>query len=204
MEFLRNIKVHLKYQVSKTLFWPNIRRRYPYINKVPKRTINYIREDNDRCTELFGMVDKQMESDAEPYHKRGRQLLNAYQDGNPDLILMAVTGYTLKGLIEKCNFQYPTPITKEDYIAAIKKIISDYGCFGVGEIEAESSVCINNHDGIIELAELFNEKVVTVQKYEEKTNSYLSCYYITYENLELHILMEIYKLALDWKAYNED
>lgn len=204
MEFLRNIKAHLLYQVRKTLIWLNIRRKYPYINKVPRRIINYIREDNDRCTDLFGMVDKQMESDTEPYHKRGRQLLNAYQDGNPDLVLMAMTGYTLNGLIEKCNFQYPKPITKEDYIAEIKDIISDYGCFGVGEIEAESSPCINSDGGISELAELFNEKVVTVQKYEDKSDNYLSCYNIAYENLELHILMDIYKLALYWKAYNQE
>lgn len=204
MEFLRNIKVHLKYQVRKTLFWLNIRRRYPYINKVPGKTINYIRQDNGRCTELFGMVDKQMESDTEPYHKRARQLLNAYQDGNPDLMLMALTGYSMESLVDKCCFGFPVPVTKEDYIDAIEKIIENYGGFCAGDLESGTSICLNNGDGMIHLAEVFGANTVTVNTYDEASALPVSSYPASYQNLELHILMDIYKLSLVWRAYTED
>lgn len=39
--------------------------------------------------------------DTKPYHKLGRQIIDAYRDKDCDALLLAVCGWTMKSLVEK-------------------------------------------------------------------------------------------------------
>jgi hypothetical protein len=95
-------------------------------------------------------------------------------------------------------------MSKKELIEKIKTIITEYGCFGVGEVEADCSPCVALQGNICFLAEAFNHNEVEIECYNAKFSSdSIDSYTETYENLEKSLLLEIYSLAKIWKKINK-
>ncbi len=90
--------------------------------------------------------------------------------------------------------------TKEDIITQIKEIIEEFGGFSTGEIEADSSPCINSDSSgnVVELIEEFYLDYVKVITYDDQVQLHTTD--ILYEDLEYDILVEILELANKWKT----
>jgi hypothetical protein len=94
-------------------------------------------------------------------------------------------------------------MTKEETISEIKKLLSTYGCFALGELDNfDSSPCVGSIGSVVGLIEYFTEDYVEVNVYH--TNSFSSdaieTYEELYENLSEDILDEIYFLCQEYEA----
>ena len=94
--------------------------------------------------------------------------------------------------------------SKKELITEIKEIISDYGSFGTGEVEASYSPSVDNQKGsLTHLIERFNLNDVEVEVYGS-SEQVLDDYTLTYEELELHNLEYILELAQAYKEIQEE
>ena len=90
---------------------------------------------------------------------------------------------------------------KENIIKKIKEIITEFGGFGVGEVEADCSPCVGSLGNYVGLAEEFNLNGVEVNVY--MTRGFSSDpedeYGMTYEELDTDVLEEILLLCEKYK-----
>ena len=94
-------------------------------------------------------------------------------------------------------------MTKQETIQEIKKLLSTYGCFSIGELDdINVNPCVGSIGSVVGLAEYFTEDYVEVNVYH--TNSFSSdaieSYEELYENLSEDILDEIYFLCQEYEA----
>jgi len=93
---------------------------------------------------------------------------------------------------------------KKELIIEIKEIISDYGSFGTGEVQASYSPSVDNQKGnLTHLIERFNLNDVEVEVYGS-SEQIIDDYNLTYEELELHTLEYILELAQAYKEIQEE
>ena len=95
--------------------------------------------------------------------------------------------------------------TKKSIIKDIKKIISEWGSFGSGEVEQGGetySPCVNSMGGLVALAEYFKIDGVDVNVYEPESISSDSIheYEVEYEDLPKDVLEEILTLCEQYEA----
>jgi len=92
-------------------------------------------------------------------------------------------------------------MTKELIIGEINEIISDYGSFSVGEVEADCSPCVNTMGSFVALAEEFREDEATIEIYNPSSFSSdsMSDYIMAYNDMEVKTLQEILELAKRYK-----
>jgi len=89
---------------------------------------------------------------------------------------------------------------KKELITEIKEIISEYGSFGTGEVQASYSPSVPNQKGnLTHLIEYFNQDDVDVEVYGG-SEQVLDNYNLTYEELDQENLEYILELA---QAYQE-
>lgn len=83
--------------------------------------------------------------------------------------------------------------TKKSIIKDIKKIISEWGTFSIGEVEFGDSPCINSMGDLVALAEYFNYNSVDIRVYDSGSGDCDSIheYEIEYEDLPKDVLEEI-------------
>jgi len=83
--------------------------------------------------------------------------------------------------------------TKKSIIKDIKKIISEWGSFGIGEVEFGDSPCINSMGDLVALAEYFNYNSVDIRVYDSGSGDCDSIheYEVKYEDLPKDVLEEI-------------
>jgi hypothetical protein len=91
---------------------------------------------------------------------------------------------------------------KEKQIAYIKKVIKEWGSTTAGELQLESSPCVNSLAGgdVCELIESFNIDDVESVVYDRKGNE-IDWNNISYEDLSEDLIDEIYNII---EAYEAD
>lgn len=203
MEFLRNIKAPLIYQVRKTLIWLNIRRRFPHIKVIPKKDLRKYANNQRMCAAIVETIEAEMDIDDTANYKRGYSLLRAYQLRNPDLMLLALTGLTLEDILSKCKVLDNPLTTKDEYIERINEIINQYGTFSDNDVTDEKIRLVGNGGEEVLVAYFDYDKAVTNKSIKRKEERQYSDY-LSYDELDMETLKIIFLLALKWKAYNED
>lgn len=95
-------------------------------------------------------------------------------------------------------------MNKQETIQEIKRLLSIYGCFAIGELDDVSTQapCTTSIGSVVALAEYFTEDNVEINIYQ--TNSFSSDPIETiddvYENLTEDILAEVLQLCQQWEA----
>jgi hypothetical protein len=94
-------------------------------------------------------------------------------------------------------------MTKQETIQEIKKLLSTYGCFSIGELDdINVNPCVGSIGSVVGLAEYFTEDYVEVNVYH--TNSFSSdsieSYESVYELLDDAVLQDILSLCQDFEA----
>ena len=93
---------------------------------------------------------------------------------------------------------------KKEVIEQIKEIISEYGGFGTGEVQASYSPSVPNQKGNLNhLIEYFEKDKVEVEVYGNWENS-IDSYYLTYDDLDEETLEYILELAQAYKEIQEE
>ena len=92
---------------------------------------------------------------------------------------------------------------KKELITEIKEIISEYGGFGIGEVQASYSPSVPNQKGnLTHLVEYFNQDDVDVEVYNNEIE--VDSYTLTYEELDQENLEYILELAQAYKEIQEE
>ena len=92
---------------------------------------------------------------------------------------------------------------KKEVIEQIKEIISEYGGFGTGEVQASYSPRVPNQKGNLHhLIEYFNQDDVDVEVYNDEIE--VDSYTLTYEELDQENLEYILALAQAYKEIQEE
>ena len=92
---------------------------------------------------------------------------------------------------------------KTELITEIKEIISEYGGFGTGEVQASYSPSVPNQKGnLVHLVEYFNQDDVEVEVYDDEIE--VDSYTLTYEELDQENLEYILELAQAYKEIQEE
>ena len=93
--------------------------------------------------------------------------------------------------------------TKKELIEQIKEIISEYGGFGTGEVQASYSPSVQNQKGNLDhLIERFNLLDVEVDVYDDEVE--VDNYTLTYDDLDEETLEYILELAQAYKEIQEE
>lgn len=93
--------------------------------------------------------------------------------------------------------------TKKELITEIKEIISEYGGFGTGEVQASYSPSVQNQKGNLDhLIERFNLLDVEVDVYDDEVE--VDNYTLTYDDLDEETLEYILELAQVYKEIQEE
>lgn len=92
---------------------------------------------------------------------------------------------------------------KKEVIEEIKEIISEYGGFGTGEVQASYSPSVPNQKGnLVHLIEYFNQDNVDVKVYNDEIE--VDSYTLTYKELDQENLEYILELAQAYKEIQEE
>lgn len=92
---------------------------------------------------------------------------------------------------------------KKEVIEQIKEIISEYGGFSTGEVQASYSPSVPNQKGnLVHLVEYFNQDDVDVEVYDDEIE--VDSYTLTYEELDQENLEYILELAQAYKEIQEE
>ena len=92
---------------------------------------------------------------------------------------------------------------KKEVIEQIKEIISEYGSFSTGEVQASYSPSVPNQKGnLVHLVEYFNQDDVEVEVYDDEIE--VDSYTLTYEELDQENLEYILELAQAYKEIQEE
>lgn len=91
---------------------------------------------------------------------------------------------------------------KRTIIKYIKKIISEFGGFSIGEVEGADGICVQEMGNFVALAEEFNGDNIEVNVYEPDSFSSdpIDDYTLTYEELDKSVLEEILFLCEHYEA----
>ena len=63
--------------------------------------LDEIIENDAACERLGESIMEQVQKDTESFEKVGRNVIEAYQNGDVDAMLVAICGWTMKSLVEK-------------------------------------------------------------------------------------------------------
>jgi hypothetical protein len=82
---------------------------------------------------------------------------------------------------------------KSELIERITDILKVNGCFSIGELELENSVCVGTLGNYVGLAEYFTEDYVDINVYEPRSSSSdeIDTYFLNYDELNSDVLYEI-------------
>lgn len=69
--------------------------------QVLDKKLDRIYEDEDKRDRFAELLLSEAMEDTEPYHKVGRQVIDAYRDKDCDALLLALCGWTMESLVEK-------------------------------------------------------------------------------------------------------
>jgi hypothetical protein len=96
--------------------------------------------------------------------------------------------------------------TKEYYIEKIKEVLIDYGSFGMGEIDAESSIMVSAIGGIVHLIEYLSLEDLKVLVYDSNSSNCepINEYYVNYEDLSLRVLKAMWDASKEYRKQQED
>ena len=93
--------------------------------------------------------------------------------------------------------------TKKEVIEQIKEIISEYGGFSTGEVQASYSPSVPNQKGnLVHLIDYFNQDNVDVEVYDDEIE--VDSYTLTYEELDQENLEYILELAQAYKEIQDE
>ena len=94
---------------------------------------------------------------------------------------------------------------REQILSEIKEIITDYGTFGTGEIEAPYSPSVPNQKGnLIHSLFYFNLKYAEVLVWSEALEQEVDDYSLPYNELDTETLAEILELCQAWQELNQE
>lgn len=110
----------------------------------------------------------------------------------------------IRNIIKECKLSI-TLIGEErdETIKTIKRILNEYGCFSVGELDEEvNGICVSELGNYVGLAEYFTQDYVEVNVYEPSSMSSdeIDSYEEQYENLNDDVLKEILFVCEIWEA----
>ena len=94
-------------------------------------------------------------------------------------------------------------MNKQETIAEIKRLLSIYGCFALGELDNfDSAPCISAMGTIVGLVEYYTEDFAEVNVYQTSSFSSdpIETYDEIYENFNEDVLHEILTLCQEWEA----
>jgi hypothetical protein len=89
---------------------------------------------------------------------------------------------------------------KENLIADIQKIIKEFGSFTTADIEADCDVSLPTTGNLIHLANHFAFEGVGVEVYENGGQNEIDSYKLSYRDMDLDTLEEVFKYAQDYEA----
>ena len=86
---------------------------------------------------------------------------------------------------------------KKTIIKKIKRVITEWGAFGCGEVPMGNGVSINSMGDLVAIGEYFNSKTVEVEVFDtgSMSSDSIHTYEVSYEDLPKDILVEILELA---------
>ena len=86
---------------------------------------------------------------------------------------------------------------KKTIIKKIKRVITEWGAFGCGEVPMGNGVTINSMGDLVAIGEYFNSKTVEVEVFDTGSISSdsIHTYEVSYEDLSADILAEILELT---------
>lgn len=168
------------------------------------KTVNGILADSTKCELLAETLDNQIQSDEEPFDRKGAAIINAYRNKNVDLLLIAICGWGFKTLVEMSQLEAQRQLRAE-YTEGIVSIIKSCGTFTIADVEAETTpVLITTKDSLL-MAETFCEdNVIPVLRNNNGEMLESSPLPIPYEDIGVHTLSEIHALALKWEELKQE
>lgn len=91
---------------------------------------------------------------------------------------------------------------KQKLIKEIKKILKEWGSFGVGELDYGNSVVVNEMGDLMALGEYFNYHTIDVRVYNSNNfdSDSIEEYEVSYEELPKSALEEILMLAEQYEV----
>ena len=93
--------------------------------------------------------------------------------------------------------------TKKDLIESIKDIISEFGGFGIGEVEADCSPNVPYQKGnLCHLIEYFDAEKVDVEVYVSNQENSIDSYSLFYYELDTETLEQILEHCKTWGKIN--
>ena len=93
-------------------------------------------------------------------------------------------------------------MTKQETIAEIKKLLSIYGCFAIGELDYfDSTPTIASMGSVVGMVEYYTEDFAEVNVYHTKADDSepIETYDEVYENFSQEVLSEILFLCKEWE-----
>ena len=97
------------------------------------------------------------------------------------------------------NNDNPTFI-KNKLIDDIQKIVKDFGSFSTADISADCDVSIPTIGNHIHLANIFNYDDAEVEVYEDGGENEIDSYSLSYRDMEIEQLQEVFEFAQQWEA----
>jgi hypothetical protein len=91
---------------------------------------------------------------------------------------------------------------KKTIIKKIKRVITEWGAFGCGEVPMGNGVTINSMGDLVAIGEYFNSKTVWVEVFDTGSSSSdsIHTYEVSYEDLSADILAEILELVVQYAS----
>lgn len=97
------------------------------------------------------------------------------------------------------NNDNPTFI-KNKLIDDIQKIVKEFGSFSTADINADCDVSIPTIGNHIHLANIFNYDDAEVEVYEDGGENEIDSYSLSYRDMEIEQLQEVFEFAQQWEA----
>jgi hypothetical protein len=97
------------------------------------------------------------------------------------------------------NNDNPTFI-KNKLIDDIQKIVKEFGSFTTADINADCDVSIPTIGNHIHLANIFNYDDAEVEVYEDGGENEIDSYSLSYRDMEIEQLQEVFEYAQQWEA----
>ena len=91
-------------------------------------------------------------------------------------------------------------LIKKNLIADIQKIIREFGSFTTADINADCDVSIPTIGNHIHLANIFNYDNANVEVYEDGGENEIDSYSLSYRDMEIEQLQEVFEFAQQWEA----
>lgn len=91
-------------------------------------------------------------------------------------------------------------IQKNKLIDDIQKIVKEFGSFSTADISADCDVSIPTIGNHIHLANIFNYDDAEVEVYEDGGENEIDSYSLSYRDMEIEQLQEVFEFAQQWEA----